>query len=41
MKKIHANNWLAKIVLAFSSCHTIMLFGFVLSKKPAENYSEI
>ena len=32
MKKIYSNNRLAKILLTFSDCHTIMFFGFVLSK---------
>lgn len=36
MKKIHYNNRLAKILLAFSLCRTIMFFGFVLSELTAD-----
>lgn len=33
MKKVFYNSWVAKTLLAFSKCHTIMLFGFVFSKQ--------
>lgn len=33
MKKVFYNNWLAKVLLYFSTCHTIMLCGFVSSKQ--------
>lgn len=33
MKTIYLNNWLAKILLYFSDCHTIMIFGFILSTR--------
>lgn len=33
MRKIYCNNWLAKVLLAFSSCHTITIGPFVLSKR--------
>lgn len=31
MRKVFYNSWVAHIVLSLSSCHTIMLFGFVFS----------
>ena len=34
MKKVYCNNLLAKVLLAFSSCHTITIGPFVLSKRP-------
>ena len=34
-KKIHYNSRLAKILLFLGTCHTIMFFGFVLSKRKA------
>ncbi len=41
MKKVYCNNLLAKVLLAFSSCHTITIGPFVLSKRPGrENHSE-
>ena len=36
MKKVYCNNLLAKVLLAFSSCHTITIGPFVLSKRPEE-----
>lgn len=35
MKKIFYDNKLAKLLLAFSSCHTTMFFGSVISKRAA------
>lgn len=33
MKKIFCNNWLAKVLLCMTSCHTITIGPFVLSKR--------
>lgn len=33
MKKVFYDSWVARMVLYFSSCHTIMLLGFVFSKQ--------
>lgn len=33
MKKVFYDSWVARMVLYFSKCHTIMLFGFVFSKQ--------
>lgn len=33
MKKVFYDSWLARMLLHFSDCHTIMLFGFVFSKQ--------
>lgn len=33
MKRYYNDSWLAKLLLAFTSCHTIALGPFVLSKK--------
>lgn len=41
MKKIYFNNRLAKILLSLSSCHTIMLFGFVVSKLEKERITKV
>lgn len=40
MKRYHYNNWLAKVLLHFSTCHTIALAWFVLSKLPEEQTSQ-
>ena len=40
MKKIYYNNRLAKIVLGLSSCHTIMFFGFVISKRTQDRITK-
>lgn len=36
MKRYYYNNWLAKVLLYFSTCHTITLGWFVLSKRSFE-----
>lgn len=36
MKRYYYNNWLAKVLLYFSTCHTITLGWFVLSKRSSE-----
>lgn len=36
MKRYYYDNWLAKVLLAFSSCHTIAVFWWVLSKRSQE-----
>lgn len=36
MKRYYYNNWLAKVLLHFSTCHTITLGWFVLSKRSSE-----
>lgn len=33
MKRYYYNNWLAKVLLMLSTCHTIALAWFVLSKR--------
>lgn len=33
MKRYYYNNWLAKVLLFFSTCHTIAVAWFVLSKR--------
>lgn len=33
MKRYYYNNWLAKLLLRYSSCHTIAIAWFVLSKR--------
>jgi fatty acid desaturase len=40
MKRIYYNNQLARILLALSSCHTIMFFGFVLSTLTADRIAK-
>lgn len=40
MKKIFYNSWVAKGLLYFSRCHTIMLFGFVFSKQTKEEMTQ-
>lgn len=40
MKKVFYNNWIAKMLLAFSSCHTITIGPFVLSKRPEEKITQ-
>lgn len=40
MKKVYCNNLLAKLLLAFSSCHTITIGPFVLSKRPEEKITQ-
>ena len=40
MKKVYCNNLLAKVLLAFSSCHTITIGPFVLSKRPEEKITQ-
>lgn len=41
MKRYYYDNWLAKTILAFSSCHTIALAWFVLSKRNEEKTNQI
>ena len=40
MKKIFCNNWLAKALLCMSSCHTITVGPFVLSKRAEEKITQ-
>lgn len=40
MKRYYYNNCLAKVLLHFSTCHTIALAWFVLSKLPEEQTSQ-
>ena len=40
MKRYYYNNWLAKVLLHFSTSHTIALAWFVLSKLPEEQTSQ-
>lgn len=40
MRKVYCNNWLAKVLLAFSSCHTITIGPFVLSKRSEERITQ-
>lgn len=40
MRKIYCNNRLAKILLAFSSCHTITIGPFVLSKRSEDRITQ-
>lgn len=39
-KKIYTDNRLAKILLFLGTCHTIMLFGFVVSKLTADRITK-
>ena len=40
MKKVFYDSWVARMVLYFSTCHTIMLFGFVFSKLKEEEVTQ-
>lgn len=40
MKRYYYNNWLAKVLLHFSTCHTIAIGWFVLSKLSEEQTSQ-
>ena len=40
MKKVFYDSWVARMVLYFSTCHTIMLFGFVFSKLKEEEVAQ-
>ena len=40
MKNVFYNSWVAKSVLCLSKCHTIMIFGFVLSKLKEEEVTQ-
>lgn len=40
MKKIFCDNWLAKILLCMTSCHTITIGPFVLSKRKEERITQ-
>ncbi len=40
MKKVFYDSWVARLLLYFSSCHTIMLFGFVFSKLKEEEMTQ-
>lgn len=40
MTKVFYNSIVAKVLLCFSSCHTIMLFGFVFSKLKEEEMTQ-
>lgn len=40
MKNVFYNSWVAKTILCFSKCHTIMLFGFVFSKLKEEEVTQ-
>lgn len=40
MKKVFYDSWFARLVLCLSSCHTIMLFGFVFSKRKESEISQ-
>lgn len=41
MKRYYYNNRLAKILLAFTSCHTIALTWFVLSKRDEDKTDQV
>lgn len=41
MKRYYYNNRLAKILLAFTSCHTIALAWFVLSKRDEDKTDQV
>ena len=40
MKKVFYDSWVARMLLYFSSCHTIMLFGFVFSKQKKDEMTQ-
>lgn len=40
MKKVFYDSWVARTVLCLSSCHTIMLFGFVFSKQKEDGMTQ-
>ena len=40
MMNVFYNSWVARMLLYFSSCHTIMLFGFVFSKLKEEEVTQ-
>lgn len=40
MKRYYYNNWLAQVLLHFSTCHTIAIGWFVLSKLSEEQTSQ-
>ena len=40
MKKVFCDNWLAKALLCMSSCHTITVGPFVLSKRAEEKITQ-
>ena len=40
MKKVFCENWLAKVLLCMSSCHTITVGPFVLSKRKEERLTQ-
>ena len=40
MKKVFYDSWVARMVLYFSTCHTIMLFGFVFSTLKEEEITQ-
>lgn len=40
MKKVFCDNWLAKVLLAFSSCHTITIGPFVLSRRSEDKITQ-
>lgn len=40
MKNVFYDSWVARMLLYFSSCHTIMLFGFVFSKLKEEEVTQ-
>lgn len=41
MRRYYYDNWLAKVLLAFSSCHTIAVFWWVLSKRSQERTDQV
>ena len=40
MKKVFHDSWVARTVLYFSKCHTIMLFGLVFSKQKTHEMTQ-
>lgn len=40
MRKVFCDNWLAKVLLAFSSCHTITIGPFVLSRRSEDKITQ-
>lgn len=40
MKKVFCDNWLAKVLLCMSSCHTITVGPFVLSRRKEERVTQ-
>lgn len=40
MKRFYYDNWIAKTLLAFSSCHTITIGPFVLSKRASDDITQ-